>query len=221
MRFMQEFVITCPATLMRRTFISLFNLIKMISNQLYYTITFINLNITKHLERECDTLHCLLHFSFVVSVAHTLEITVCLICTGTMLNNCYSIFPAKAIIINSYHWNIVINIRINLRPAWEQYFPYVISSLSQLGEYINREILVHCSTFNKRDLWKSRFHHSYEMWICLILFILLIFDFYGGWFMPFRVFVSSPRKAKGEDTKTCLSVVISTFGAKTRKHEIS
>ena len=33
-------------------------------------------------------------------------------------------------------------------------------------------------------------------------------------------FVSSPRKAKGEDTKTCLFVVISTFEPKTRKHEI-
>ena len=34
-------------------------------------------------------------------------------------------------------------------------------------------------------------------------------------------FVSSHRKAKGEDTKTCLFVVISTFGAKTRKHEMA
>ena len=35
--------------------------------------------------------------------------------------------------------------------------------------------------------------------------------YYGGWYMPFRVFGSSPRKAKeGEDTKPCLFVVTST-----------
>ena len=39
--------------------------------------------------------------------------------------------------------------------------------------------------------------------------------------MPFRVFVSSARKAKGEDTKTCLFSLLrpSRFDAKARRHD--
>jgi hypothetical protein len=39
--------------------------------------------------------------------------------------------------------------------------------------------------------------------ICLISMVAV--------FLPFRVFVSSPRKSKGEDKKTYLFVVISNF----------